>query len=179
MANVQKKQQVDKFIESVQDNTNFTIFEFEQLSHQKLEELRNTLRDLNSRVKVIKNSILEKAIQRLGTQNESYRTLGNKSFPIKNKTAVMIFGNDWSAALSKFKEFTKAAENVTFKAGYLDSTAYDATQMKRIADLPPREVLIGKVIGGMKSPSHSLVHGLTYNMQKMVYILHERSKQSS
>lgn len=174
-----KQDQLQVVVDAIRKAPNFALVKFEKTTHKTLEALRKELRGADSQVKVVKNTLLEKAINKLSGEHKHFKELHKQAFPIKEKTALMTLGSDWSKGLKAFHTFIQKETSVSFKSGYLEETVYNAGDMVKISTLPAREQLVAKVIGGMKSPMYSLAYSLKYNMQKFVYVLSEKSKQTA
>ena len=128
-----------------------------------------------------KNTILQKAINKLASSKDtSYlKEVQKKTKTLRENTAVLGFGQDWSAGMNVFYSFLKADKTVGFKVGCLDKKMYEETDLIRIAQLPGRGELIGKMLGGMQSPTTHFIHALKFNMQKLVYVLNAKAKQTN
>ena len=178
MANAKKESQLQSLTDLIKASSNFALIKHEKTKHIALEGLRKDLKTNESSLKIIKNSILEKAIKQIGTTNKSLKEFSSKAFPLKETTAIVSFSNDWSKGVSAFHKFSQKEQTLSFKFGVLDNTVYGADDLVKIAKLPGRAELTAKVIGSMKSPIYGFVHALKFNMQKFVYVLNAKAKQS-
>ncbi len=176
MVSKQKKSAVESFIEKLQKNSNFALIKFDKTTHQALETLRKSLKKEQSSFLVIKNTLFEKAINKLALKNKNLKELKKKFFPLKDTSALLSLDSDWSKGLHAFYEFVKKEKTLDFKFGLLDNQNYDASTLTRIAQLPGKNQLMAKIIGSMKSPTAKLVYALKYNTQKIVYILSQKSR---
>lgn len=179
MVNTDKQTQLDKINSFLQDFSNFTLLKFDKTTHTALEGLRKQLRKSDAKIMVVKNTVLQKAINKLSaTKEKAYlRPLQKKAKNIRENTAVLGFGTDWSKGMNAFSQFTKNDKTVTFKVGLLDKVAYEEEDLVRISNLPGREVLVGRMLGSMKSPVAHFTNAIKFNMQKFVYILNAKAKQ--
>ncbi len=175
-----KKNQLDSVTSFLKDSPSFSLLKFDNTSHAALEKLRKNLKKADSKLLVVKNTILQKAINKLASDKEtSYlKDIQKKTKNIKENTAILGLSSDWSKGLQAFHEYTKSEKTVTFKVGCLDTKTYEEAELKQIAQLPGKDILVGKLISGMKSPTAHFVHTLKFNMQKFVYILNAKSKQN-
>ncbi len=178
MVSSQKKSALDSFVDKLQKNSNFVLIKFEKTTHQSLEALRKELRKKGSAFSVIKNSLFEKAVNRLSLQNKIIRDLKKLFFPIKDTTALLLLGAEWSKGLNAFYQFIQKEKTLNFKFGLLDNQGYDALKLSQIAQLPGKDQLMAKIVGSMKNPTSKLVYTLKYNMQKLIYILNTKSKSN-
>lgn len=179
MANPKKKQNLQYIFDSIQQNNgNFTLLQFEKTSHQKLEELRAKLRQADSKMRVIKNSLFTKAVNKLIEQDREYQDLKQAAKNIKDQSILLTLGQDWATGIKAFHEFAKNEDTLSFKVGYIDKKIYEQKGLEALAKLPGKEQLMAKLLGTMKNPIAKTTHALTYNLQKLAYILHERGKQT-
>ncbi len=178
MTSPAKKTIVDQVVDSIQKNNNFALIKFEKTKHGVLENLRKELRTSSSQIKIIKNSLLAKALQKLASTNSLIKEFKKQAFPLKEHSAVVIFSNQWDAGVSAFYNFAKNDKSLFFKIGILEKQIYSALQLDRIAQLPGKDVLAAKIISSMKSSSGKFVYALQYNTQKLVYVLSQKSKQT-
>ncbi|MCL6639580.1 MAG: acyl-CoA dehydrogenase family protein [Firmicutes bacterium] len=66
------------------------------------------------------------------------------------------------------------------RAAQIDRThAFPWENIKRLAELPSREVLIGRVLGSMQAPLYSLVNVLQANVRNLVWVLEAVRKQKA
>jgi large subunit ribosomal protein L10 len=75
-------------------------------------------------------------------------------------------------------EYIKASGiNMKVLGGFLPNSWLSEKQVEALAALPSREVLIGRVLGGLSSPIYGLVNSLTSPMLGLVWALQARIKQ--
>lgn len=97
--------------------------------------------------KVYKNSMLVRAIE--GTDYA-----GLKEY-LAGPTAVAFSYEDPTAAAAQISKQLKAMPKLEFKASAIDGDIYDADKTKAISEIPPREVLLSRLLGSIKSPMAS------------------------
>ena len=66
--------------------------------------------------------------------------------------AFAMHATDATAPARVLAEFAKKAPKLEIKAGVVEGTFYDENGMKAIAEIPSREVLLGRLLGSMQSP---------------------------
>ena len=108
--------------------------------------------------KVYKNTMLEFAVD--GT---SYS--GLKDY-FAGPTAVAFSYDDATAAASAISKHQKTMPKLEFKASAIDGVVYDADATKAIAEIPPREVLISRLLGSFKSPMASFARVINAIVEK-------------
>jgi len=108
-------------------------------------DLRNALRKAgNVDYKVYKNTMLNLAVE--GTVYEGLRPY------LEGPTAVAFSYEDATAAAAAVSKLQKGIQLLEFKASVVEGNLYDADKTKLFADIPPREVLISRLLGSFKSP---------------------------
>jgi len=174
MPNAKKVATVDQLTNKLRENQNVTLIGFEKTSHIALENLRKSLRKTSASLSVVKTSLLEKAIEKV----EELSEFKNKALPIKNSTAIVNMEGDWSAGLKAIFDFAKKDPSVSFKIAFLDKVLYEKSSLEKLAQLPSKIELLGKVIGSLKSPINRVDHAIKFPMTYFVNVLKARSAQS-
>lgn len=179
MINQLKKNQVELILQALNENPNFLLVKIGKTTHQSLESLRKELKKTDSNIKVIKNTLFEKSINKISLKKNIFVDLKKQFFPLKETTALVTLGKRWNEGLKTFYLFSKKDSSLGFKLALLDNIIYTAEKSLQIAQLPSREELLGKIIGSMKSPMSKFIYALKYNTNKFVYILNAKSKLKS
>lgn len=179
MVSKQKKTTLESFVNKLQKNSNFVLVKFDKTTHQSLEALRKELKKQASTFSVIKNTLFEKAVNKLSVQNKTFKELKKKFFPLKETSALLSLGMDWNKGLSAFYQFIQKEKTLDFKFGLLDNQTYDTATLLTIAQLPGKDILMGKIVGSMKSPMSKFIYALKYNTSRLVYVLSQKSKQAN
>lgn len=177
MPNIKKVERVDQLLQLISGAPHFVLVKHEKTTHKALEELRKELKKSESKLQVVKNSLFEKAFIKFTQSKKDFKELIGKVFPLRENTAVLTIGEDYAKALNAFWKFAKADQTLSFKFGLLDGALYLGVDLEKIAQLPGKEELLAKLIGGLKSPSSKLVHAMKFNITKLTLVLKERSKQ--
>lgn len=171
MPNPKKVKIVQQFEDLLKDKPNFALFNYGSTTHQKLENLRKELRKLNSKIRVIKNSLFEKAVNRLSNQDQFFRIFRKKIFPLKFNTALAKFENDPYEGLKIVFKFLKDNEGLDFKGGLIDNEIYSKEELTKLAQLPGKGELIAKIYASIKAPTYRTVYALKYNLIKLALVL--------
>lgn len=179
MANTKKTSLVDSMISILEETSNFVLVKFHKTKHTTLEKLRRELKKNNASISVVKNTLFEKALNKLDSKDIDVEDLKKQALPLKDNSAFLALKGDWIKGLKAMYEFMKKEESITFKVGQIDKTVYDSATLVKLAQLPGKDQLIAKVIGSMKSPMARTTRALKFNMQKLVYVLSQKSQQTS
>ena len=91
---------------------------------------------------------------------------------LEGTTAIAVSKEDYVAGakiLCGFADKSKDIFNV--KAGFVDGNVVDAKGVKELAELPPKEVLVAKALGGLNAPITGFVTVLNGTMKGLVVAL--------
>lgn len=175
MPNTKKIDAVKRLQKTIEDNKNVALIGIDKTKHTSLESLRRTLRKSDATITVAKTSLLEKAFEKVSDFADFQKT----AFPIKNNTALVSLKGDWSASLKAIYEFAKKETTVIFKFGFLDATTYDKGALEKLAQLPSKTELLGKLIGSLKSPIYRVDTAIKFPMTYFVQVLKAKAEKGA
>lgn len=132
-------------------------------------KLRRSLREAGITYNVVKNSFVSIAAKEAGIE-------GLDCFLEKN-TAIAVAPVDPVAVAKILSDFAKESKIMTIKAGVLDGKVISAEDIKELAGLPSREVLLAKMLGSMMSPISGLANVLQGTIRNFVYVLEAVRKE--
>ncbi len=140
----QKQQIVKELSEAISSSVAGVIVDYRGTNVADDTVLRKELREAGIDYRVVKNTLLGRAIE--GTELESIKKV------LEGTTAIAISPEDHVAAARILNKFAEAHENFNIKAGYLDGKEIDLDTIKSLAKLPSREVLLATVVGAFQAP---------------------------
>lgn len=179
MVQQQKLDIVHKIQDFLTKNANFSFIKIDKTKHQALESLRKDLKKTKSSLRVMKNTLLEKAVSKLSEKDKKFAEIKKTFFPLKERSALLLLDTDWSKGLGTFYQFSKKDTTVSFKFGLLDGAAYDKATLLQIAQLPGKDQLMANIVSSFKSPTSRTVFALRFNLMKLTNILREKSKKAN
>lgn len=148
MAKVEQKQViVDEIKAKLNGATSILLVDYRGLTVEQDTVLRRELRQAGVEYKVYKNTMVNFAVQ--GTEFEGI------SAHLEGPTAIAISYADATAGPRVLAKVAKTNDKLEFKAGVVEGTVYDANGMMAIGNIAPREELLGRLLGSMKSPISS------------------------
>ena len=124
------------------------ITDYTGLKVGQFAELRNRLWNAGARCEVVKNTFLKRAASSVGLPE-----LGE----LRGQTAIVTGDKDVAAAAKVLKTFAAEFQKPSVKIGVVDRAVVSAEQIKAIADLPSREVLLATLLGTLNAPATKLV----------------------
>ena len=157
MANIKnietKAQHVTEVQEKLQKSQSVVVFDYRGLTVSEVTELRNEMRKQGVEYLVLKNAIVERASQAAGFEDSFLSYLKGPS--------AFAFGYEDAVAPAKIlKDSIKKYKKCEIKGGVINGVVSDADAINTLADLPPREVLIARLLGSMMSPISGLAIAL-------------------
>lgn len=148
MPKVEQKQVViDEIKAKLENASSIVLVDYRGLTVEEDTDLRKTLREAGVEYKVYKNTMMSFAFK--GTDFEE---LTNH---LAGPSAIAISYEDATAGPRNLNDVAKKYKALEFKAGVVDGTYYDAEGMKAVAAIPPRDVLLSRLLGSFKSPMSS------------------------
>ena len=148
----QKQAVVSEIREKIESSGSLVLVDYRGLTVEQVTELRNKYREAGVQYKVYKNTMMKLAFNELG-----FEDFGQY---LEGPSAVAFSGEDLTAAARITNEFAKANEKLVIKAGILEGKILDSNEVKAVADIPSREVLIAKLLGSFKAPVSNFVYML-------------------
>ena len=118
------------------------------LTVKEVEALRRAIRESGAIMKVYKNTIMQKALAELDMVNMDEILAGPSAF--------VFCGGDVAAAAKAVTEFAKENETLEVKGGMMDNTFVTAEEIKAIASLPSKEVLLAQIAGAISGVARGL-----------------------
>jgi large subunit ribosomal protein L10 len=131
-----------------------TIFavDYRGLSVAQAAQLRERLRESDTRFRIVKNSLSERAADKAGA--DSLKAM------LEGPTALALVGGDAALAAKALSEVARMFGILEFKGGLMDGAALSADDVRSLSRLPAREVLHAQLVGAVASPVTGLVRTL-------------------
>jgi len=160
-----KSQVVDKIKEKIARSRVIVVADYQGFSVKEMTDLRKKLRVEEAEYTVVKNTLLERAFEQSGfPQFKDY---------FKGSTAILLGYKDAVTPLKILVKFVKDSEKGKLRGGLVEKDIFGEKELTEISKLPSREVLLGKVVGGLQAPIYGLVNVLQGPIRKLVYALSE------
>ena len=154
-----KKQIVSEISEKLKDAKSVVLVEYKGLTVEKANELRNKCREAGVEYKVYKNTLMRFAFEELGYEDITES--------LKGPNAIALSYEDEVSAARITNDFAKANnETIVLKAGIAEGKVLDADEVKVLANIPSREILLGQLAGVLQG-----------NLRNLAYMLDQISKK--
>lgn len=147
------------------------LADYRGLTVKEMQELRKRLSEVDSELKVYKNSLTEIAIRELALPNlDAY---------LEGPTAFVFVPGDPVAPAKTLTGFSKEHPALELKGGLVQNQVLDAGKIKAIAALPSREELIAKLMGTLQNPLRGTVQVLAGPARAFVMALDAIAKKKA
>jgi large subunit ribosomal protein L10 len=153
-----KRETIEELRQALAGSRTLIISEYRGLTVKELAEIRRALRKQDVTYRVVKNRLMRIAAQ---------DTVGEALSPLLTGPTAIAFGNDESSTAKAVLDATRPYKVVTITGGVLGTRSIDADGVKSLATLPSREVLLGKLAGGMQAPVATLAGLLVANIRNL------------
>lgn len=150
--NPDKKIIIDDLLDRVNASPFVLVVEYTGMTVPQFSELRNRLSVSGAECHVAKNSYMRQALSEAGLPDTGDQLVG--------QTAFITGQEDVAAAAKVLKNFEKEFQKPAIKLGILDGAILDESQVKAIAELPSREVMLATLLGVINAPASKLVRTL-------------------
>ncbi|XOQ44845.1 MAG: 50S ribosomal protein L10 [Clostridium sp.] len=170
----EKKRAVAQLSESLKSARTGVIVDYKGITVEADTKLRKQMRESGSQYKVVKNSILRRALQEVGIEG--------LEGVLEGTTAIAINADDYIAPAKIIAEYAEKSDTFTIKAGFIDGKAVSVEEIKKLASLPSKEELVAQTLRGLNAPISGLVTVLNGTIRGLVIALNaiaEKQKESA
>ncbi len=150
------------------------VTEFRGMTVKQISSLRRSLRDSGADYKVVKMTLARRAIDELGIEGFGDHLVGPSGLTFAKSDPV--------ATAKVLRDLNKDNEKFVVKAGILSGKVILGDQIKALADIEPREVLLARIAGAAKAPLYKtagLMASFTRNAATMFAQLLDKKEDGS
>lgn len=167
----QKQEYVAQLTEKLNGSVAGVVVNYKGITVADDTALRRKLREAGVEYAVIKNSMLRRAAENAGLEG-----LDNV---LKDSTALATSAEDHVAAAKILCEFAEKSKTFEVKGGFVEGKAISPAEVQELAKMPPKEVLVAKVLGGLNAPISGFVGVLNANLRGLVVALNAIAEKQS
>ena len=169
MIKQEKEKVVRELTEKMKEAKAIYLTDFTGLDVVRATELRKKLREASVEYQVVKNTLAQLAAKNAGME----MLLDYLTGP----TGLAFGVKDPIVPAKILVDFAKNDDKPSVKVGVIDGKMIDIKQVKQLALLPSREVLLSQLLSAMQSPISGLVGALSGIIQKFVGTVDAIAKQ--
>jgi large subunit ribosomal protein L10 len=166
MTREEKAKYIEDLAQEINGASFFYLADTAELTVDVVNNLRRRCFQSNIKMRVVKNTLLEKAMDRV--EGKDFDALKST---LSGATSIM-FSEVGNAPARLIQEFRKKNDKPILKGAYIDEAIFVGdNQLDTLVSLKSREELIGDIIGLLQSPAKNVVSGLTGAGSKIAGIL--------
>lgn len=139
------------------------LADYSGLNVQQLAELRGQLRQAVVELHVVKNTLARRAVEET--------SFGPLAEHFVGPTSVAFSQHDVVAMAKALTEYAKREPKLNVRVGLVEGQLLSSEQIAALAELPPREVLLARMVASVQSPLTGLVGVLQGVLRQLVYAL--------
>jgi large subunit ribosomal protein L10 len=160
---------VDRVAEQIQESQAVFALDYRGITVAQAAGLRAKLREADATMRVVKNTLTERAADKAAAEDL-------KAF-LDGPTAFTFVRGDAALAAKALAAFRKEHELLEFKGGTMDGAAVSAEDILAISRLPSRDVLHGQLVGVLAHPIGGLARTLNQLIQGLAVQLGQIAEQ--
>jgi large subunit ribosomal protein L10 len=166
----QKAQIVEDLKEAMAKCSSGIFTDYKGLSNAELTLLRRKLREIGIEYRVVKNTLARFAAEKAG---KDFLTSS-----LEGPVAIAFGYDDIAGPAKVLTNFIRSSEStLSITGGFLGDRLLNQNDVKSLASIPSREVLLAQVLGGMQSPIVALVNCFVHPLREFSGIMQARIKQ--
>ena len=169
---LENKQKIVEEIKSLLNESEMAVvLDFKGLTIKEMSDLRTRLQSNNGICKVTKNSLMRRAID--GQSNWT-----NLESLLTGTNAFVLIKEDVGSAVKAIQSFQKETKKSETKGALFEGKLLSESQIKEIADLPSREVLMAKIAGALNGVASKIAIGINEVPSGLARALKQYSENS-
>ena len=171
MLRSEKERVVAELAKRLSDTDTLMVADYRGLTMPEIDELRTRLLEAGARFTVVKNTLTKRAAEAAGTTEVLEL--------IDGPTAIAFLEADGDpvAVAKVLNETSRANDVLVIRGGLLEGTVVGDAEIKRLATLPPAEVLRAQLAGAVFAPMTTVVGLFAAPLRDLVGIIDARIRQ--
>ena len=153
----QKEKTVKEIVNKLDNSKTFLLINYQGLTVSELGQLRESLREVNSDIKVYKNTLMSLALKNKKIELQDYMTGPN----------AYLFADSIIEPIKVVSKFAKDHPSLEIRVGYVDNEIVDTKVINSYATIPSMEGLLTMFAGGLIEHVRNLSIGLNLYAEKL------------
>lgn len=172
MTREEKTNMINSIKSELDNNSNIYLTDCSGLSADLTSKLRRACFKANIKLTVVKNTLLEKAMEQVE------KDFGDLKTVLKGNTAMM-YSEVGNAPAKVIKTFRKKSEKPILKGAFVEESIYLGDEMlDSLVDIKSKEELIGEIISLLQSPAKNVISALKSSGAKISGVLKTLSEKN-
>jgi large subunit ribosomal protein L10 len=163
MPSKQNIERVSALKDKLAENSSLIFVDYRGISAENIKALRKELNKSDTTINIVKNTLFKIAMKDSG-------------FPeieaaVVDPTAVVFSKDDITLSAKTIRDAAKKSATLTIKGGIMDGVVLSPEQVMKVADLPPKEILLSQLVGAVQGPISGFVFSCKGIINNLVYTL--------
>jgi len=158
-----KEELIQQYVERLNQSQGVILADYRGLRVVEMEQLRRAARESGGVLQVVKNRLLKRALAEAGL-----------SLPdewLQGPTLVAFCTDEMPATAKAMVDFAKDVPALVIKGGLLEGAILSDEQVKDLAHLPSREVLLSQVLGTINAPASQVAGVVASGIRQVLNLL--------
>jgi large subunit ribosomal protein L10 len=171
MLRAEKERVVERLAERLRSTETLMVADYRGLTMPEIDELRTRLLEAGARFTIVKNTLTKLAAEQAGTTDVLQL--------IDGPTAIAFLEADGDpvAVAKVLSETARAHDVLVVRGGLLEGAVVGDEEIKRLATLPPADVLRAQLAGAVAAPLTTVVGLFTAPLRDLVGVIDARIRQ--
>lgn len=171
-----KRKIVEELLEDITKAEAIYFTTFSGLDVAKISQLRNNLHQVNTKAKVVKKTLADLSFQKAGFNlnikiKKDKKDKKDKKNQFNNSIMFEFAFGDPILSAKTIWQFSKQNKNLKILGALMNGKILKAEEVVQLAQIPSREVLLGRLVASLASPIRNFNYLLNGNFSKLIYAL--------
>ena len=158
-----KEELVEEYREIIERSRGLIMTGYSGLTVRDTEELRSQMREVGGEFHIVKNSLMELAMEKAG--------LPVPEGSLEGTTAVGFADQDIPTVAKAIVDLAKDKKVLEVKVGIIEGNIYQPARVEKLADLPPLPIVQGQLLGLLQAPGGRVVNTLASSVRQVVNVV--------
>lgn len=171
MLKEQKERVVEQLAQRLRDSETLMVADYRGLTMPEIDELRSRLLEAGARFTVVKNTLTRRAAEAAGKENVLELIDGPTAI------AFLEAEGDPVAVAKVLSETARRNDVLVIRGGVFEGAVVGDAEIKRLATLPPADVLRAQLVGAVAAPLTTVVGLFAAPLRDLVGVIDARIRQ--
>ena len=171
MLKEQKERVVEQLAQRLRDSETLMVADYRGLTMPEIDELRSRLLEAGARFTVVKNTLTRRAAEAAGKEDVLELIDGPTAI------AFLEAEGDPVAVAKVLSETARTNDVLVIRGGVFEGAVVGDAEIKRLATLPPADVLRAQLVGAVAAPLTTVVGLFTAPLRDLVGVIDARIRQ--
>ena len=172
MKKEEKGEIIEGIKELVKNSSSMFLINYSGVNVADINKLRAEFGKEGINYKVLKNTLLKKALEQTGGYDEFHPKL-------VGMIGVAFVGENFVSAAKIIKKYFDEKQKFSFKGCYIESTFYGSEQLNAIAAMPTKNEIMAGIVGSIAAPASGIVGSINAVIRDLVSVIDEISKKQA